>query len=111
MLTVVVIINIAISLLLFYIAWRVWQVKERLTNIADTLTAAERNTYNVLTRAPEAIYQCQESISYLRTTNQRLQLQMQQIRKALQLLFLAQRLGRIYYRRSHFTSMRKSLAK
>jgi hypothetical protein len=111
MLTVVVTINIVISLLLFYVAWQVWQVKQRLTNIADTLSLAERNTYTVLTRAPEAIYQCQESIGYLRATNQRLQLQMQQIRKALQLLFLAQKLGRIYYRRVYFTSTRKSLAK
>ena len=62
MVTVVVIINMLMSLMLFYVAWRVWQLKRRLVKIADTLTAAERSTHAVLHRAPNAIYKSQQNV-------------------------------------------------
>ncbi|MEC4816830.1 MAG: hypothetical protein SAK29_26710 [Scytonema sp. PMC 1069.18] len=91
MVIVVVVINISISLTLFYVARRLWQFKKRLVRIANILMIAERSTHNVLYGAPEAIYLSQRNINNLREGNQSLQLQIQQIRQLAGVLAFAQR--------------------
>jgi hypothetical protein len=94
MVTVVVIINILISLTLLYVARRLWRFKKRLVRIANILTTAERSTYHVLYGAPEAIYISKRNINNLRLGNQSLQLQIQQIRQLANVLAFAQQVWR-----------------
>lgn len=97
MVTVVVIINTLISLILFYITWRVWKLKQRLGRIADRLIVAERRTHAVLDRKPEAIYQGQQNIHNLRQRYLLLQLQLQQARQIFNLLFVGAQVWRNHF--------------
>ncbi|MDF2388165.1 hypothetical protein JMG10_42475 [Nostoc ellipsosporum NOK] len=102
MVTVVVVINILISLILLYVAWRVWQLKQKLAFIADRLTVYERNTHAVLSNAPKNIYTGQQNLHNLRQGNQGLQVQIQQVRQIVSLLFLGKRFwGRSLSRRGY----------
>jgi hypothetical protein len=94
MVTIVVLINTMISLLLFYVAWRIWQLRQRLANITNILIAADRSSYAVLHGAPKAIYQRQQRIYKTRLVNQALQLQIQQVQQIFGLLLLGQKLWR-----------------
>ncbi|MFN6566211.1 hypothetical protein A6770_12100 [Nostoc minutum NIES-26] len=102
MVTLVVVINILISLILLYVAWQVWQLKQRLAFIADRLTAYERNTHAALSNAPINIYTSQRNIHNLRQGNQGLQVQIQQVRQIVSLLFLGRNVwGRSFGRRGY----------
>ena len=91
MVTTVVVINTIISLLLFYIAWRVWKLKQWIGCIADKLNAYERHTHAVLYKAPENIEISQQKIYSLRQGNEKLQVQIQQVRQIISLLLLGKR--------------------
>ena len=98
MLTVVVIINVSISLLCLYIAWQLKKWGRKLEAVADAVTAAERSTYKVLHNAPKSIYRGQVGVNGLRERYQKLgelyqqlEFQLGQIRQALLLLNLAQK--------------------
>jgi hypothetical protein len=97
MVTLVVIINTLISLILLYIARRVWQLKKRLVNITNRLTAAERRTHAVLDKAPENISRRQQNIHNLRQGNQSIQLQIEQVRQIFSLLLVGQQIQRRYF--------------
>ncbi len=99
MVIVVVIINMLISLMLFYLAWRVWQFKRRLVKIAAILTAADRSTHAVLNRAPNAIYQGQQNVHNLGQTQQALELQIQQVRQIFSLLMVGQQVWLRYFQK------------
>jgi hypothetical protein len=106
---IVVTIDILISLTLFYVAWRIWLLKRRLTRIADILTAAERSTRVVLHKAPLAIYVGQRNIRNLRQGNQPKQLQIQQIRQIFILLASGQKIWRHYFFRLQRLSMKQKI--
>ena len=91
MVTTVVVINTLISLILFYIAWRVWKLKQSIGCIADKLNAYERHTHAVLYKAPENIEISQQKIHSLRQGNEKLQVQIQQVRQIISLLLLGKR--------------------
>ncbi|NJR76582.1 MAG: hypothetical protein HC773_29550 [Scytonema sp. CRU_2_7] len=94
MVTIVVVINILISLILLYVAWRVQRFKRRLTRISHLLVAAERSSHAVLLGAPEAIYMGQRNIHNLRQENQPPRLQIQRLRQIFSLLALGQQVWR-----------------
>src|SRR4028118_543837 len=94
MLTVVVVLNVLISLLCLYVAWQVWNLRRALAAAADVLTLAERNTHVVLDGAPEAISQGQLGIHGARESYQKLKLQLQKIRQVLTILGLVQNVWR-----------------
>ncbi|MBD2201386.1 hypothetical protein H6G33_02050 [Calothrix sp. FACHB-1219] len=96
MVTLVVVINTLISFLLFYIAWRVWKFKRILRLISDTLTNYEKCSHALLYTAPEKIYCLQQNIHHLRQGNQRLELQIQQIRQIMSLLILGRQIWQRY---------------
>jgi hypothetical protein len=97
MMIIVVAINTLLSLVLFYVAWRVWKLKRKLKNITNTLIAAERSTHAVLYRAPNAIYVGQQSINNLRLRNQGLESQIQQIRQIFSLIAFGQQVWRRHF--------------
>lgn len=91
MLTVVVVLNVLISLLCLYVAWQVWNLRRALRATAAAVLLAERNTYNVLHGAPEAITQGQVGIGGARDSYQQLELQLQKVQQVLTLLSLVQK--------------------
>jgi hypothetical protein len=66
MVILVILVNTLISLILLYVAWRMWQLKQQLAYIADWLTAYESCTHIALNKAPENIYISQDNIYKLR---------------------------------------------
>ncbi|MDP8962876.1 MAG: hypothetical protein M3O33_02595 [Cyanobacteriota bacterium] len=91
MLTVVVVLNVLISLLCLYVAWQVWNLRRVLAATTDAVLLAERNTYKLLHGAPEAISQGQVGVSGARESYQQLELQIQKVQQVLMLLSLVQR--------------------
>ncbi|NEQ20071.1 MAG: hypothetical protein F6K28_12620 [Microcoleus sp. SIO2G3] len=94
MVTVVVVINILISLVLLYVAWQVRKLRQRLTRLANIFIAAERSSHRVLYGAPVAISIGQQNVHNLRRTNQPPQLQIQRVRQIFSLLALGQQIWR-----------------
>ncbi|MEH1929055.1 MAG: hypothetical protein V7K14_16370 [Nostoc sp.] len=111
MVILVILVNTLISLILLYVAWRVWQLKRQLAYIADRLTAYESCTHAALNKAPENIYLSQDNIYNLRQKNQALQMQIQQVRQILSLLLLGRQIWQRYFRRLELTSGKRTFAK
>ncbi|MBE9006866.1 hypothetical protein IQ259_17775 [Fortiea sp. LEGE XX443] len=111
MITVVVVINILISLLLLYGVWLLWKLKQQIAFIADRLTAYEKYSHTLLSQAPQNIDISQKNIHNLRQRNQSLQLKIQQVRQIVSLLLLGQRVGQRYFRQPNFFFLRKKVAK
>jgi len=111
MVILVIVINTLISLILLYVAWRVWQLKQQLAYIADRLTAYESCTHAALNKAPENIYLSQDNIYNLRQKNQALQMQIQQVRQIISLLLLGRQIWQRYFRRLELTSGKRTFAK
>ncbi|MEH1968437.1 MULTISPECIES: hypothetical protein [unclassified Nostoc] len=111
MVILVVIINTLFSLLLLYVAWRVWQLKQQLAYITDRLTAYESCTHTALNKAPENIYLSQQNIYNLRQRNQALQMQIQQVRQIISLLLLGQQIWQRYFLKLKLTSGKRTVEK
>jgi hypothetical protein len=92
----VVAINGLIALVGFYIAWTLWQVRNTLAEVADTVLEWERNTHEALdpTVTPPAILKGQASTAALRVQYARLQSQLRQGQRILGLLGLGSQLWR-----------------
>lgn len=91
MLTVVVVLNVLISLLCLYVAWQVWNLRRVLGATADAVLVAERNTHKIFYGAPEAISQGQVAIGGVIDSYQQLELQLQKVQQVLTLLSLVQK--------------------
>ncbi|MEA5604748.1 hypothetical protein [Nostoc sp. UHCC 0252] len=111
MVILVILVNIVISLILLYVVWRVQQLKQQLTYIADKLIIYEAYTHAALNKAPENIYFSQENIYNLRQKNQALQIQIQQVRQIISLLLQGQKIWRRYFWRLELISGKKIVAK
>lgn len=111
MLTVVVVLNTLISLILLYAAWRVWKLKQKLAILADRLAAYERCSHAALYAAPEKISTAQQNIYNLRQGNQKLEVQIQQVRQIISLLFLGRQVWRRSFGSSVSTFGKKTIAK
>lgn len=90
--TVIVSINLALALILFYVAWQLWQLRKRLAQITKTLIAVEQSTHAVLQGAPQAVYKGKLGINQLRQRQEPLQLKLQRVRQVLTLFGLGQRI-------------------
>ncbi|BDI15837.1 hypothetical protein ANSO36C_16390 [Nostoc cf. commune SO-36] len=111
MVILVILVNTLISLMLFYVVWRVWQLKQQLAYIADKLTAYESCTRTALNKAPENIYLSQQNIYNLRQKNQALQMQIQQVRQIIGLLLLARQIWQRYFIKLGLISGKRTVAK
>lgn len=90
MLTVVLILNLLIAGLCWYVVWRVCQLRRALARATAALAVAERNTYRVLHSAPDAILQGQSKTYQLRGQYQQVLVQLQSVKQILTLLGLVQ---------------------
>ena len=109
MLQIVVGINILISVLCLYVAWRVWTLRRALAITADVVASFERSTYLTLHGAPQAIYNGQLGVRGLRERYQQLDRQLQQVQQVLTVLTLLQGILRVGVRQ-HTASRRSKTA-
>ena len=86
MVTIVVTINILISLILLYCTWQVYQLRRRLARLNKFFTNCDRNSYALLHRRPEAIYLGMQNLNNLRQSNQTLQVKLRQLKQILALI-------------------------
>jgi len=92
MLTAVVIINLMISVVCFYIAARVWKIRRTIARFEFRIAAIERCSRNVLGKSPDFLAKRQQSAHQLRRNYQQLELQLQQVQQLLGLLGLGRTL-------------------
>ncbi len=95
MLVAVIIINVFISLVCFYIAWKIWQMRRKIALCEARITALDRCSTNVLAKSPNFFARKQQGAHQLRRNYQQLELQLQQLQQLLGLLGL----GRMLWRR------------
>ncbi len=89
----VVAINLLLALAGFYLAMWLWQLRRSLAQVSQTLDEAERNTYNALHGAPEAIAQGQIGTRELRQQLQRSGSQLRRLRQVVGLIATVRNVG------------------
>ncbi|MFM7366123.1 MAG: hypothetical protein ACKO11_16845 [Cuspidothrix sp.] len=92
MITIVVLVNIVISLILLYLAQKLRKITYTLAFVADSLNQFERATHQLLDTIPENIYRGAENIHNLRLKNQIRKQQVQQIRQVISLIILVKQI-------------------
>lgn len=92
MLTAVVIINLLISLVCFYIAAKVWKIRRTIARLEMRIGAMERSSSKVLSTSPGFLGKRQQGVLQLRRRYQQLELQLQQVQQLLGLLGLGRML-------------------
>lgn len=107
---IVVVINLALALILVYVAWRVWQLRSQISAIADILSTYERSIHAGLAIAPKTIATSQSAIHQLRQPPLQ-DLKLLRLQQVLTLLGVGQQIWQQsrLVRRSKF--LRKVLAK
>jgi hypothetical protein len=85
----------------------VWKLKQWIGRIADKLNAYELKTHAFLHKAPENIDISQQEIHNLRQENQKLQVQIQEIRQIISLLSLAKGFSHRFFGRIEWISTKK----
>jgi hypothetical protein len=101
MLTGVLIINLLISLVGFYIAIKVRKVRLILERFETRISAINRCTSNILTQSPDFLAKRQQAARQLRRNYLQLELQLRQVQQFLGLLGLGRRLWRRRVKRSY----------
>jgi hypothetical protein len=111
MVTVVVVINLAVALMLVYVAWRVWQLRLQQAQVADILSTYERSIHAGLRGAPKAIATARLGIHTLRQGSLPPDLQLLRLQQVLTLLGIGQQIWQRsrLVRRSRF--FKRALAK
>ncbi len=92
MLSAVVIINLLISLVCFYIAAKVWKIRRTIALFEIRIAAIELCCSNVLSTSPDFFANRQQGARQLRRRYQQLELQLQQVQQLLGLLGLGRML-------------------
>lgn len=83
MLIGILIFNLLLAMLGFWLAWQIWQWRQALANAADVLLEAERITHEVLNEAPIAITAGQTETHQLRQSYRQLTTQYRQVQRVL----------------------------
>lgn len=89
---VVVGLNLVIALACCITAWRIWQLRRVLANVADTLIRWEHSTHTVLKDAPDNISKTQIGATQAQAQYQALMLKLRQLRQILVLIGVGRQL-------------------
>ncbi|ALB42406.1 MULTISPECIES: hypothetical protein [Nostocales] len=93
MVTIVVLINIFISIMLFYLAQQLRKAKNTLALITDIFNQYECASYAALHRLPDNIYLAKKKIANLHLENQLFKQKIQQFRQILSLIVLLRQIS------------------
>lgn len=86
MLTFVCLVNLLITVINFYVAWRIWKLRRVLANITRTLTKVEGTLRVVLIPTPVVVGKGQLGTQQLSDRYQKLTLLLQQLQPLLALI-------------------------
>jgi hypothetical protein len=86
MVVAVVITNMLLATLFFYVAWRLWKLSRVIDRAAKAVLNADRVTYNVLHASPQAIARGELGTRNLRKRYQQVELQLLRLRQIIALL-------------------------
>ncbi|MBF2002441.1 MAG: hypothetical protein IGS38_17175 [Synechococcales cyanobacterium M58_A2018_015] len=100
MVTVVVVCNVLIAAGCWYVAWRMWRLRQALSRAAEALISAERSTRWVLHQAPLVIGQQQQDTHHLRWQYRQVERQLRHVQRLVTLLGLSQLVWRRWRRYS-----------
>lgn len=89
MLAIALVINTLIGVTCLVVAWQLWLLKARLAQVTHTLSAIERNVFNILHPAPETILKGQVGVRSLRESYKTLGPKLERIERSLSLLKFA----------------------
>ena len=95
----VVLINTLISVILLFIAWRIWRLLSRISRIANALTNYERKTNAVLHRVPAIISKGEKGVNNLRGKTALKQQQIQKVQQLFRMLLVGIQIWQRYIRR------------
>ncbi|MGB3510390.1 MAG: hypothetical protein WBA93_14380 [Microcoleaceae cyanobacterium] len=95
MLWLVIEINILISILCFYLAWRIWKFRQILLQVEQTLNLIENCTDNLLKKSPNFFQLRKQKANRLRKLYGQLKLQIKQVQELMAMFWL---LSRIWHR-------------
>lgn len=90
---IVIALNLLISLLCLFVAWRVWRLQVLLSRVADVLVRAELKTHAILDKAPHTIIKGQRGTSALQQRYRSLMNQVRQVQQILAIVSLVLRVG------------------
>jgi hypothetical protein len=97
MISLILVFNILLAAMCFYIAWQMLLWRKTLSQVADALIDAERVTHEVLNGAPEGIIQGQVSAYALRHSYRQLESQLSKAQKIRGFLSLGRGMWRSRY--------------
>lgn len=103
---IVITLNLLISLLCLFVAFRVWRLRQTLSRVADALISAEKETHAILHPAPHNIIKGQQGTSVLRRQYRNLANQLRQVQQILAIVTLVLRVGHRGSRRASRTKSR-----
>lgn len=88
-------LNIAIALFGFYLAWRIWRVKQVLTLATVALTSWERSLHQALStdNLPTSLLQTRQATALTRKRYARLLAQLQQLQRIFAITLLIMRVA------------------
>ncbi|NEQ77874.1 MAG: hypothetical protein F6K23_35595 [Okeania sp. SIO2C9] len=98
MLWLVIELNIFISIFCFYLAWRIWKVRQTLLQVEQTLNLIDNCTNKILGKTPEFFQLHQQKINQLRQLYKQLDLQVQQVKQIMAMLWLLRTIWHRFYR-------------
>lgn len=90
MLIAVILINVILSLVFCFVAWRLWKLKQTMNQVTQSILNADRVTYDVLHGTPAALAKGELGTRNLRTRYQQVELQLLRLRQIVELLSLGQ---------------------
>lgn len=96
MITTVLVFNVLIASVGFYVAWRLWQLQKTLAKAADALIAAEKSTHKTLHNAPRLVLKGESGAAQARQQYRKAVVQLEKAEKLLALLGLGQFVWRQY---------------
>lgn len=91
MVTLVILINVLISIVCFYIAWRIVKLRRQIAKIANKIIGAERRVYAALHNAPTKISKGQRGAQQIQERYQQLEAKLQRLQQVVMLLSLGVR--------------------
>jgi cell division protein FtsB len=101
MLLFVILFNLLVALVNFYLVLRLWQLRQGLARVTRTLTKVERRIDRIFYPAPEFVFQGQQGTQHLRQVYQKLEHQLEQLQKILMLVNLGRRIWQKRPRKTH----------
>ncbi len=100
MLWLVIEFNIVISTFCFYLAWRIWKLKQILLQVEQSLILIQNCTDNILKKSPNFIQLRKYRANKIRELYRQLELQIKQVQQVMamfwQIRTIWYRLGRIW---------------